>query len=147
MLFDAHPSVIIPPEFPILPLIANKFRHVTRWDEPMLESFLSTIWENATFGHRTLGQLGVDREALAMDLKRLQGEVSLGNLLTEFNAHTRSFFPKSEILMAGDTMLLFKLLKAGIYFPYPVRRMDGLPAQGTCNSVSDNTEKPAHPLR
>jgi len=109
MLFDAHPGVIIPPEFPILPLIANKFRHVTRWDEPMLESFLSTIWENATFGHRTLGQLGVDREALARDLKRLQGEVSLGNLLTEFNAHTRSFFPKSEILMAGDKNPLYSI--------------------------------------
>jgi hypothetical protein len=31
-LFDAHPNVKIPPEFPFIPLLARRFRNVKEWD-------------------------------------------------------------------------------------------------------------------
>jgi len=102
MLFDAHPNVIIPPEFPIIPLVITKFRRVSYWNESLIESFISTIYENHTFGHRTIGQLKIDREALTRNLKSLAGNCSLGDLLIRFNAHSGSSFPKSEIRIAGD---------------------------------------------
>ncbi|MBE0646758.1 MAG: sulfotransferase [Bacteroidales bacterium] len=68
ILLDAHPNVVVPPEFPIIPILASRFRRIKQWDEKTVLSFVDHIYENHTFGHRSIEQLKIDRDVLTHDL-------------------------------------------------------------------------------
>lgn len=109
MLFDAHPQVAIPPEFPLIPLLANKFSKISTWNQEQILSFIESIYENQTFGHRTIQHLRINREALTNDLLKFAGNGTLADLFTGLNAHSQSAFPKSDIQFVGDKNPLYSI--------------------------------------
>ncbi|MFH1161140.1 MAG: sulfotransferase [bacterium] len=108
-LFDAHPNVKIPPEFPIFLSLVQRFKRVKRWDEKTLRMFVEHIYTNNVFNHRTLENLKVDREALTANLLSLGPEASLADLLKVFNYSTYSLFPKNQIRLIGDKNPLYSI--------------------------------------
>jgi hypothetical protein len=101
-LFDAHPNVRIPPEFPILLPLYQRFRGVKYWDEKMIHAFVEFIFQHNVFIHRTLENLKLDREAFTNDLMKLQGKGTVQDFLTRVNYNGYSIFPKGETLIVGD---------------------------------------------
>lgn len=101
-LFDAHPQVKIPPEFPILLPLYQHFRKVKHWDEKTIHRFVDFIFQHNVFIHRTLENLKIDREAFTHDLMTLKGMGRLQDFLIRVNYNGFSIFPKSEILCVGD---------------------------------------------
>lgn len=108
-LLDAHPNVIVPPEFPIIPLLANRFRKVKQWDKDQILSFVDQVYETSRFGHRSIDQLKIDRATLTNNLLSLLPEVTLGKLFTTFNASAGSPFPKEDVKLAGDKNPLYSI--------------------------------------
>jgi hypothetical protein len=101
-LFDAHPNVKIPPEFPIMLPLYQEFRKVKVWDEQMIRSFVAFIFQHNVFIHRTLENLKIDREAFTAELMTLKNRGTIQDFLKKVNEQGFSVFPKQEILMVGD---------------------------------------------
>ncbi|MFC2102683.1 sulfotransferase, partial [Bacteroidota bacterium] len=109
VMLDAHPNVIIPPEFPIIPLLANRFRKTKQWDEVTIRQFVEEIYKKPTFGHRSIEDLRIDREELTRNLMNLLPKVDLGELFSGFNASSASVFPKKDIQSVGDKNPLYSI--------------------------------------
>lgn len=101
-LFDAHPNVKIPPEFPILLPLYQRFRKIKYWDRSAILSFVEFIFQHNVFIHRTLENLKIDREAFTRDLLTLEGKGNIRDFLIRVNYNGYSLFPKEEILLVGD---------------------------------------------
>ncbi len=101
-LFDAHPNVKIPPEFPILLPLYQKFRKVRVWDEQRIVDFVDFIFRHNLFIHRSLENFKLDREAFRAELMTLAGRGTLQDFLKKVNEQCFSIFPKEEILCIGD---------------------------------------------
>ncbi len=101
-LFDAHPNVKIPPEFPIMLPLYQKFRKVKDWDEKAILSFVAFIFQHNVFIHRTLENLKIDRAEFTADLMKLAHKGTVQDFLKKVNEQGFSLFPKEEILRIGD---------------------------------------------
>ncbi|MBE0646759.1 MAG: sulfotransferase [Bacteroidales bacterium] len=121
-LFDAHPNVKIPPEFPIFLGLIQRFKKIKYWDDSTIQAFVGHIFENNVFNHRTLENLKIDREALTRELLAAGTEASLADLLKIFNASAYSLFPKQEILMVGDKNPLYSIYIKRFIHTFPDAR-------------------------
>jgi hypothetical protein len=101
-LFDAHPNVKIPPEFPILLPLYQKYRKVKDWDEKTVESFVDQIFRSPAFNNRKLENLGIDRATYTANLMKLVHSGNTLDFLKSFNYYAHSLFPKEDILWIGD---------------------------------------------
>ncbi|MCX6305247.1 MAG: sulfotransferase [Bacteroidetes bacterium] len=101
-LFDAHPNVKIPPEFPIMLPLYQEFRKVKDWDEEAINSFVAFIFQHNVFIHRTLENLKIDRAGFTADLMTLAHKGTIQDFLKKLNEQGFSLFPKQEILRIGD---------------------------------------------
>jgi hypothetical protein len=101
-LFDAHPNVKIPPEFPIILPLYQKFKNVKDWDRETILQFVDLIFKNKAFNNRTLENLHIDREAYTNYLLTLEHRGTTEDFLKSFNYFSYSMFPKTEITRIGD---------------------------------------------
>jgi len=101
-LFDAHPNVKIPPEFPIMLPLYQEFRKVKDWNEKAILSFVAFIFQHNVFIHRTLENLKIDRNEFTADLMTLEHTGTIQDFLKKLNEQGFSLFPKQEILRIGD---------------------------------------------
>lgn len=101
-LFDAHPNVKIPPEFPIMLPLYQKFRKVKIWDKQAIHLFVEFIFEHNVFIHRTLENLKIDRQAFTDELLKLENHGTIQDFLKKLNEQVYSLFPKQTILRIGD---------------------------------------------
>lgn len=108
-LFDAHPNVKIPPEYPIFLFMYQKFRKVKYWDETIIRSLADHIFVNSTFNNRDLGNLKFDKETLVARLMEMQGPGKIQDFLKKINELAFSIFPKEEILQVGDKNPIYSL--------------------------------------
>jgi hypothetical protein len=101
--------VVVPPEFPIIPILANKFRKIKRWDREKVLFFIDHIYENHKFGHRTIDQLRIDRKTLTQNLLNQLPGATLADLFTTFNASYGSPFIKGHLDLVGDKNPLYSI--------------------------------------
>jgi hypothetical protein len=102
-LFDAHPQVIIPQEWPMLLLLHLQFEKVRIWDKPKLEEFYQSLFQPLRISFWSIRNWpGVDLELLHKNLLLCEGEQTLETLLKVVYFHYNSFFDKKEIVLIGD---------------------------------------------
>lgn len=102
-LFDAHPQVIIPQEWPMLLLLHFRFGKVTYWDKPTLEAFYQALFQPLRIPFWSIRNWpGFDAEILHENILRCEGGNTLETLLKVVYWHYNSFFEKTEILVIGD---------------------------------------------
>jgi len=118
-LFDAHPNVKIPPEFPLILLFYRKFKHVKNWDEPQIRVFVDEFFRFPGFGHRKTEHLKIDQNQFLTHLLELPRPVTIADLLLQINLHCYSPFPKKEILWAGDKNPIYSIFVPFLRKLYP----------------------------
>ncbi len=102
-LFDAHPQVIIPPEWPMLLLLHFQFGKVRYWDKPKLEALYLALFQPLRIPFWSIRNWpGIDLELLHNNLLQCEGEQTLETLLKVVYFHYNSFFDKKEIILFGD---------------------------------------------
>ena len=121
-LFDAHPNVKLPPEFPIFLSLIQRFRKVKNWTPQLLDDFVDHIAENNVFNHRTLENLKIDKESLRQQLGTLPANAPLELLLKIFNASAFSLFPKEELLSIGDKNPVYSIYIKRLISAFPDAR-------------------------
>ena len=81
-LFDAHPNVIIPQEWPMLLLLHLRFREIEYWDKPKLEMFYQALFQPLRIPFWTIRNWpAIDLELLHDNILRCEGKQSLETLL------------------------------------------------------------------
>ncbi len=108
-LFDAHPNLKIPPEFPILLPLYQKFKRVKKWDRENILAFVDQIYQNKAFNNLTLDNLKIDREAYTQELLKMENTGTTADFLKSFNYQAYSMFPKKEILQIGDKNPIYSI--------------------------------------
>lgn len=108
-LFDAHPNVKIPPEFPIILPLYQKFKDVTDWDEATILSFVDHIFQSPAFNNRKLDNLKIDREEYTAKLMEMKHQGTTLDFLKSFNYYSYSLFPKQEIEWVGDKNPIYSI--------------------------------------
>jgi hypothetical protein len=108
-LFDAHPSVKIPPEFPIILPLYQKFRNVKDWDENTIGSFVDTIFNSPSFNNRKFDNLRIDRDTYTANLMKLAHSGTTLDFLKSFNYYSFTLFPKNKIEWIGDKNPLYSI--------------------------------------
>ena len=108
-LFDAHPNVKIPPEYPVFLFVYQKFRKVKTWDNAKIISFVDHVFLNHTFNNLTLDNLKINREAFIAELTTLSYKGTIQDFLKKINQQAFSVFPKQEILQIGDKNPIYSI--------------------------------------
>jgi hypothetical protein len=102
-LFDAHPNVTIPVEWPLLLVLYKRFGHITSWDETTLDEFYQGLFQKLRFEYWSINRWpSINFENLHIDLLNCVGENSFETLIKVVYSHYYSFFEKKEILLFGD---------------------------------------------
>jgi hypothetical protein len=102
-LFDAHPQVIIPQEWPMLLLLHFRFEKVKYWDKPKLEEFYQSLFQPLKIPFWSIRNWpGIDLDLLHSNLLQCEGAQTLETLLKVVYFHYNSFFEKKEIVLIGD---------------------------------------------
>lgn len=102
-LFDAHPQVIIPQEWPMLLLLHLQFGKVKYWDKSKLEEFYTALFQPLRISYWSITNWpGIDLESLHSHILACEGEQTLETLLKVVYFHYNSFFDKQEIVLFGD---------------------------------------------
>jgi hypothetical protein len=102
-LFDAHPNVIIPQEWPMLLLLHMRFGKIKYWDKPKLEMFYQALFQPLRIPFWSIRNWpAIDLEALHQNILGCEGDETMETLLKVVYSHFNSFFPKTEILLFGD---------------------------------------------
>ncbi len=102
-LFDAHPQVIIPQEWPMLLLLHFQFENVKYWDKKKLEEFYQALFQPLRIPFWSIRNWpGIDPVLLHKNILLCEGEQTLETLLKVVYFHYNSFFEKTEIVLIGD---------------------------------------------
>ncbi len=102
-LFDAHPNVDIPQEWPMLLALYKQFGNVTKWDANILNEFYDCLFQHLRISYWEIGNWPrFDAEELHRNLLSCKGEHSFETMFKVVYSHYNSFFDKEEILFFGD---------------------------------------------
>jgi hypothetical protein len=102
-LFDAHPNVIIPQEWPMQLLLHLQFGQIRYWDKDKLEAFYQALFQPLRIPFWSIRNWpGVDFELLHAHILECEGEQTLETLIKVVYVHYNSFFGKKEIILIGD---------------------------------------------
>ncbi len=102
-MFDAHPNVIIPPEWPMLLLLYRRFNHVKVWNKETLQEFYEALFQPLRIKYWSIRNWPeIDFVQLHAQLMQCQGAYSLETLFKVVYCSYNSFFDKDEPLIIGD---------------------------------------------
>jgi hypothetical protein len=97
VLFDAHPNIIVPNEFPVIIDLSYKYAKVTHWNAEILKSFYYDIFRVKKIEYNV-----INKEDLLHDLMKSEGENIYSDIIKILYSNVKSDFIKKEILCYGD---------------------------------------------
>jgi hypothetical protein len=102
-LFDAHPNVVIPQEWPMLLALHRRFGSIRSWDEETLERFYQALFQHLRISFWEITNWpGFDKEELHSSILACKGEYSFETMFKLVYSHYQSYFNKEKILVFGD---------------------------------------------
>ena len=119
VLFDAHPNVRIPPELPVFLMLYKKYEHVRNWDRDARLSFIDHVFQPTVFNLRRIENLKIDRAAFTEALLKMEGTITITDLLMKINEHAYSMFPKAELMMVGDKNPVYSIFTRRLLKIFP----------------------------
>lgn len=108
-LLDAHPNVIVPPEYPVIPDVFSRLGKKPGWDESKRLRLKETFRKSLPFDFWKYEYLRIDEEGLAKSLARLPAVCPTRDAIKLFYYHSQSVFEKREILLLGDKNPVYAL--------------------------------------
>jgi len=103
MLFDAHPNVVIPQEWPMLMALYHQFGNVKKWDAPTLNRFYDALFQKLRISYWEIQNWPeLDARRLKESILACEGEHTFETLFKVVYSSYHSYFDKKEILLFGD---------------------------------------------
>jgi hypothetical protein len=101
-IFDAHPNVNIPFEFPFILYFYEKYGHVTNWNEKDILSFYEDITKNIKFEFWSFAGWRINPDDLKKNMLKYIGLHSYSELCKSIYYQFNSYFTKKTIQILGD---------------------------------------------
>jgi hypothetical protein len=102
-LFDAHPNVTIPQEWPMILALYRRFGHIEYWNQHNLEDFYQSLFQKLRISYWEITNWpGFDPEKLKEDIMACEGKNSFETLIKVVYSHYQSYFPKGTVMITGD---------------------------------------------
>ncbi len=108
-LLDAHPNVIVPPEYPVIPDLIHRFGLYPRWTPKLKNELLQAFRQPQTFEFWNYDYLQIDEQSLMKDLDEMQENTPITSVIKLSYLHSKSVFPKKEIQLIGDKNPVYAL--------------------------------------
>lgn len=96
-LFDAHPNIIVPHEFPIIIDLSYKYAKIINWDSNILKSFYTDLFDVKKIEFNV-----INKEELYNDLLKAEGAKKYSDIIKILFSNIKSDFNKKNILCFGD---------------------------------------------
>lgn len=144
MLFEAHPSVIVPPESPYILNLYKKYGKTKLWDEATIRAFGEDV-----FAQRYFNKWLIDKETLIARLLEGKGEQSFETMVKRIGLVYTSVYDKQEITLIGDKNPGYSLFINRIHKLFPEAKIIHLVRDYRDNYLSlvnVNFEVPIVPL-
>lgn len=100
-LFDAHPNVNIPLEYPLIPLLYPKYKNKKSFSQNDIRAFIDDLKKPIKFVFWDINRWRIDWKQFEIDALA-QSEIDFASLCTLLNRSFKSCFNKEEIMMIGD---------------------------------------------
>ena len=101
-IFDAHPQVNIPFEFPFVLHFYKKYGHITHWSEHDILSFYEDLTQNIKWNFWSFAGWRIAPEDLQKNMLKYLGEHTYTELCKSIYYQFNSYFDKSGIQILGD---------------------------------------------
>ena len=102
-MLDAHPNIIVPPEYPVILDLYNKYGRIKRWDLKQIKDFHKDFRRKQPKEFWKYEYLLVNEEALQKTLESITGEYAdFTDVFKVFYYHSRSLFGEKSIHLMGD---------------------------------------------
>lgn len=108
-LLDAHPNVIVPPEYPVIPDVFSRMGENPRWDDRKRLRLMETFRKSLPFDFWKYEYLRINEDALVQALNRLPDNCPTRDVIKLFYYYSQSVFKKREILLLGDKNPVYAL--------------------------------------
>ena len=107
-LLDGHPGIKVPPEYPVVLSLYNRFGKVKHWDPATLAAFYYAFREPLPSENWQYRFLQMNERELFRELKQMPAEVTFEKVFLTFYKHYTSIFPgKDSLLAIGDKNPIF----------------------------------------
>ncbi|MBK7174499.1 MAG: sulfotransferase [Bacteroidales bacterium] len=102
-LFDAHPNVTIPQEWPMILALYKRFGHVTTWNRELLLEFYEALFQKLRIPYWEITNWpDLNKEKLKSSILSCEGKHSFETLVKVVYSQYSSYFLKENILLIGD---------------------------------------------
>jgi hypothetical protein len=101
-MLDAHPNVKVPPEYPVILDLYNKYGKLKSWTSGDIEAFIADFKATQPKEYWSYGFLRIDEEALRKSIEAMMPDISFEGLIKAFYYHYQSFYEHGEIKLLGD---------------------------------------------
>lgn len=116
-LFDAHPNVIIPLEYPLIPLFYSKYKNKKPLNINDIREFIADLQKQIKFDFWEIHRWRIDWEQFEHEALSIPA-IDFAAICMLVNKSFKSCFEKKEILMIGDKNPIYSnhaLLLAKLY--------------------------------
>ncbi|NVO20913.1 MAG: sulfotransferase [Bacteroidetes bacterium] len=102
-LFDAHPNVSIPQEWPMLLALHRQFGEVKVWNKVILQDFYEALFQHLRISYWEITNWPkFDKEELWQALLQCEGPNSFETVFKTVYSQYHSYYEKKDILLFGD---------------------------------------------
>lgn len=118
-MLDAHPNIIVPPEYPVLLKLINTQAKIKHWNQKRLHRLFKTLKEKQLFDFWSWHLLQINDGQFYASLMNQTGNIHFEDIFKTFIAHTGSLFTKNEIKALGDKNPVYALYIALLFKRFP----------------------------
>lgn len=106
-LLDAHPTVKVPPEYPVILSLYNRFGNRKRWNNSLLHEFDKCFKAPPPSENWKYSYLRINEGELKSNVGALDDNASIEDLVKAYYLSYTSIFDKEEINLLGDKNPVF----------------------------------------
>ena len=101
-IFDAHPNVNIPFEFPFVLYLKKKYGHITFWDRRLLHEFYAELQNPIKWDFWKIERWNINQDEFQEGLYLFEGTNTFADICMYVFYSFNSSFEKTEIKILGD---------------------------------------------
>lgn len=119
-MLDAHPSIIVPPEYPVILDLYNKYGKVKHWNKQTVQAFYEDFKKKQPKEFWKYEYLAMNEKSLQESLHKMVGnKTTFSDMVKAFYYHSTSIFGQKNIQLIGDKNPIYASFTDRLYNIFP----------------------------
>lgn len=121
-LLDAHPSVKVPPEYPVILSLFSRFGNRRKWNNNLLHEFDKCFKAPPPSENWKYSYLRINEAQLKQNVGSLEDNVGVEDIVKAYYLSYTSIFDKEEVKLLGDKNPLFSSYASRLAHLFPTAK-------------------------